>query len=301
MRYVPLGRLKTTELASICMDSPHHHSLYIIPSGFIASFSPSAVRTPQAHPSNTLGFPCPIAPPHPLPLPSHLLTNRQGEVTNGSASKAAKAADFLKNGVIDGKVRAPLRSLLAASLKKTRTPMLLLCYRCKDPTCTPRLLTPPLLPDKQILLSSSIVCVHEPAFKPSSITPLSHPSPRARPLTPPPLPSPPSPPYKQAVGEAIKSEVAAKVSELKAKHGRVPGLAVIIVGEKKDSQTYVRMKRKACEEAGITSFHKELPEGVSQAELIEVVRAFNRDPECHGILVQLPLPGHLDETVGNSI
>ena len=68
-----------------------------------------------------------------------------------------------------------------------------------------------------------------------------------------------------------------------------------IVGERKDSQTYVRMKRKACDEVGIHSFHSELPETISEKELIDVVKGYNDNPDCHGILVQLPLPKHIDE------
>lgn len=68
----------------------------------------------------------------------------------------------------------------------------------------------------------------------------------------------------QAVGEAIKKEVSEKVQEMKAKHGKVPGLAVIIVGERKDSQTYVRMKKRACDEVGIASFGKDLPADATQ-------------------------------------
>jgi len=94
----------------------------------------------------------------------------------------------------------------------------------------------------------------------------------------------------------IRLEIKAEVDELKTKYGgKVPGLAVVIVGERKDSQTYVRMKRKACDEVGIHSFHSELPETISEEELIDVVKKYNENPDCHGILVQLPLPKHIDE------
>ena len=86
-----------------------------------------------------------------------------------------------------------------------------------------------------------------------------------------------------------------EVAELKAKYGKAPGLAVVIVGNRPDSQTYVRMKRKACDEAGIVSFHKEMPEDCSEEDVLQVVRDFNADPDCHGILVQLPLPKHMNE------
>jgi 5,10-methylene-tetrahydrofolate dehydrogenase/methenyl tetrahydrofolate cyclohydrolase len=93
----------------------------------------------------------------------------------------------------------------------------------------------------------------------------------------------------------IRAEIKGEVERLKAKTGKVPGLAVVIVGERKDSQTYVRMKRKACDEVGIHSFHSELPETISEKELIDVVKGYNDNPDCHGILVQLPLPKHIDE------
>lgn len=70
---------------------------------------------------------------------------------------------------------------------------------------------------------------------------------------------------------------------------QVPGLAVVIVGERKDSQTYVRMKRKACEEVGIASFGADLPETATQQEVLDVVQQLNSNPDVHGILVQLPV------------
>eukprot|EP00879_Flechtneria_rotunda_P015776 GHRR01016499.1.p1 GENE.GHRR01016499.1~~GHRR01016499.1.p1 ORF type:complete len:304 (+),score=94.88 GHRR01016499.1:116-1027(+) len=99
----------------------------------------------------------------------------------------------------------------------------------------------------------------------------------------------------KAVGAQIRSEVAAAVRALRAEHGKVPGLAVVIVGERKDSQTYVRMKRKACEEVGIASFGADLPGTATQQEVLGVVEKLNADPQVHGILVQLPLPKHIDE------
>lgn len=74
-----------------------------------------------------------------------------------------------------------------------------------------------------------------------------------------------------------------------------PKLVVIIVGSRPDSQTYVRMKGKACTEAGITSVIRELPETVTQEELLGHVREFNDTADVHGILVQLPLPAHIQE------
>ena len=70
---------------------------------------------------------------------------------------------------------------------------------------------------------------------------------------------------------------------------QVPGLAVVIVGERQDSQTYVRMKQKACEEVGIASFGSSLPASATQAEVLATVQHFNENPDVHGILVQLPV------------
>ncbi|KAL5655516.1 hypothetical protein ACJX0J_034835, partial [Zea mays] len=75
----------------------------------------------------------------------------------------------------------------------------------------------------------------------------------------------------------------------------VPGLAVVIVGSRKDSQTYVNMKRKACAEVGICSIDVDLPEDISETALVAEVHRLNADPAVHGILVQLPLPKHINE------
>lgn len=95
----------------------------------------------------------------------------------------------------------------------------------------------------------------------------------------------------KAIAATIREEIKSEVSTMKTK----PGLAVVIVGERKDSQTYVRMKRKACEEVGIESFHAEIPETATEKEVLDVVKKFNADARVHGILVQLPLPKHMDE------
>uniref|UniRef100_A0A1S3Y611 methenyltetrahydrofolate cyclohydrolase n=2 Tax=Nicotiana TaxID=4085 RepID=A0A1S3Y611_TOBAC len=75
----------------------------------------------------------------------------------------------------------------------------------------------------------------------------------------------------------------------------VPGLAVVIVGNRKDSQSYVNMKRKSCAELGIQSFDIDLPEDVAEDELISKVHELNANRDVHGILVQLPLPKHVNE------
>lgn len=99
----------------------------------------------------------------------------------------------------------------------------------------------------------------------------------------------------KAIAATIRGEIKAEVDAMKAKTGKVPGLAAVLVGERKDSQTYVRMKKRACEEVGITSFGYDLPADISQEELLSVVRELNNNPDVHGILVQLPLPDHLDD------
>ncbi|XP_062088251.1 bifunctional protein FolD 2 [Humulus lupulus] len=99
----------------------------------------------------------------------------------------------------------------------------------------------------------------------------------------------------KAIAQTVRSEIADEVRQLSEQHGKVPGLAVVIVGNRKDSQSYVGMKRKACAEVGIKSFDLDLPEDVSQTELIAKVHELNANPDVHGILVQLPLPKHINE------
>ncbi|GAA0160431.1 metabolite interconversion enzyme [Lithospermum erythrorhizon] len=99
----------------------------------------------------------------------------------------------------------------------------------------------------------------------------------------------------KAVAQTIRSEIADEIRILSQKYNKVPGLAVVIVGSRKDSQSYVSMKRKACAEVGIKSFDVDLPEQVSEAELISKVHELNANPDVHGILVQLPLPKHINE------
>lgn len=97
------------------------------------------------------------------------------------------------------------------------------------------------------------------------------------------------------IAATIRGEIKAEVEAMKAKYGQVPGLATVLVGERRDSQTYVRMKKRACAEVDIASFGYDLPADIGQAELLELVRGLNARPEVHGILVQLPLPAHIDE------
>jgi 5,10-methylene-tetrahydrofolate dehydrogenase/methenyl tetrahydrofolate cyclohydrolase len=99
----------------------------------------------------------------------------------------------------------------------------------------------------------------------------------------------------KAIAATIRGEIQAEVADMRSRYGKVPGLAAVLVGERKDSQTYVRSKKKACAEVGITSFGHDLPADISQADLLQVVRDLNANPEVHGILVQLPLPDHIND------
>ena len=99
----------------------------------------------------------------------------------------------------------------------------------------------------------------------------------------------------KAISAQIREEIAQKVSAYAERTGKRPGLAVIIVGENPASQVYVRNKKRACEQVGFNSWVYEMPESTTQTELNALIDKLNADTEVHGILVQLPLPGHLDE------
>ncbi len=96
-----------------------------------------------------------------------------------------------------------------------------------------------------------------------------------------------------AIGKAIRAEVAAQVAAMAAK-GVKPGLAVVLVGDNPASKAYVGSKEKACVEAGMYSLKVTRPAEVSEAEVLGIVDQLNADPAIHGILVQLPLPKHID-------
>ncbi|HEV8455959.1 MAG TPA: bifunctional methylenetetrahydrofolate dehydrogenase/methenyltetrahydrofolate cyclohydrolase FolD [Gemmatimonadales bacterium] len=96
-----------------------------------------------------------------------------------------------------------------------------------------------------------------------------------------------------AVAKAIRQEVAAEVSRLRSR-GRKPGLAAVLVGEDPASAVYVRAKGKACEEAGMHSVTVRLPAETPEPDLLATVDGLNADPEINGILVQLPLPKHIN-------
>ena len=98
----------------------------------------------------------------------------------------------------------------------------------------------------------------------------------------------------KAFAARVRADVASHVARLKADHGITPGLAVVLVGEDPASQVYVRSKGKQTLEVGMNSFEHKLPAETSEADLLALIEQLNADPAVHGILVQLPLPGHLD-------
>ncbi|MFI5341069.1 MAG: bifunctional methylenetetrahydrofolate dehydrogenase/methenyltetrahydrofolate cyclohydrolase FolD [Candidatus Methylomirabilales bacterium] len=97
------------------------------------------------------------------------------------------------------------------------------------------------------------------------------------------------------IAAAVREEIRVRVLQLKEATGRVPGLAAVLVGDNPASASYVRSKTKACQEAGIFSRQLTPPGDIPQADLLAIVRELNGDPAIHGILVQLPLPSHIDE------
>ena len=99
----------------------------------------------------------------------------------------------------------------------------------------------------------------------------------------------------KAVADAIREELRLRVAALAAAAGRAPGLAVLLVGARADSATYVRMKKKACAEAGIADFGRDLPADAGEAAIVAAVAELNADPRVDGILVQLPLPAGVSE------
>ncbi|AOV00925.1 MULTISPECIES: bifunctional methylenetetrahydrofolate dehydrogenase/methenyltetrahydrofolate cyclohydrolase FolD [Delftia] len=97
-----------------------------------------------------------------------------------------------------------------------------------------------------------------------------------------------------ALSRQLRAEVAQRATALKAR-GTTPGLAVVLVGDNPASQVYVRNKVKACEDAGFHSVLEKYDASMTEAELLARVEALNNDPRIHGILVQLPLPAHIDD------
>lgn len=97
------------------------------------------------------------------------------------------------------------------------------------------------------------------------------------------------------VSSEIRKSLKSQVDSIKAEYNKVPGLAVIIVGNNPASEVYVRNKERACAEIGIRSLRYSLPEDVSEKEILDIISELNSDPDVNGILVQLPLPKGLDE------
>jgi methylenetetrahydrofolate dehydrogenase (NADP+)/methenyltetrahydrofolate cyclohydrolase len=98
------------------------------------------------------------------------------------------------------------------------------------------------------------------------------------------------------ISKQIREELKQEVAQLKAKHNLVPGLSTILVGEDEASKVYVGQKEKACKELGIHSERIDLPGNTTEADLLALIEKLNKDSRIHGILVQLPLPKHINET-----
>lgn len=99
----------------------------------------------------------------------------------------------------------------------------------------------------------------------------------------------------KALAQKMQAELAEKVTVMRDKYGIVPGLTVILVGDNPASQVYVRNKERSAVKVGFKSDTIRLPEYVSEEELLEIIEGLNQDPTVHGILVQLPLPSHINE------
>lgn len=97
------------------------------------------------------------------------------------------------------------------------------------------------------------------------------------------------------VAKEIRAELKAEVEKLKAEHGAVPGLVTILVGENPASQSYVRAKQNTAHELGFHSVQDNQPADTSEEKLLDLISSYNKDPQVHGILVQLPLPRHINE------
>jgi len=100
----------------------------------------------------------------------------------------------------------------------------------------------------------------------------------------------------KALSSKIRSQIKTQTQELKEKYNIIPGLAVILVGDDPASSTYVKMKEKACEEVGFYSIVHKMPSSITQKEIEETILMMNENPNIDGILVQLPLPSHIDTT-----
>src|SRR5699024_1948261 len=101
----------------------------------------------------------------------------------------------------------------------------------------------------------------------------------------------------KSLAKSIRKEIKIKTNDLKKEKNITPGLAVVLVGDDPASHSYVRMKEKACIEAGFHSELHKLGENITQEDLILLIDKLNNDPKIHGILVQLPLPKHIDKKI----
>jgi methylenetetrahydrofolate dehydrogenase (NADP+)/methenyltetrahydrofolate cyclohydrolase len=98
------------------------------------------------------------------------------------------------------------------------------------------------------------------------------------------------------IAKQIREELKKEIADLKAKHNLVPGLATVLVGADPASKVYVGQKEKTCQELGLYSERKDLPAGTTESQLLALIENLNNDPKIHGILVQIPLPEHINET-----
>lgn len=97
------------------------------------------------------------------------------------------------------------------------------------------------------------------------------------------------------IADEIRKELKREIDRLREEHGVVPGLCTVLVGDNPASVSYVTAKNRACQELGMKSFHHHLPADTSEQSLLSLIGELNATPEIHGILVQLPLPAHIDE------
>jgi methylenetetrahydrofolate dehydrogenase (NADP+) / methenyltetrahydrofolate cyclohydrolase len=100
----------------------------------------------------------------------------------------------------------------------------------------------------------------------------------------------------KVIAHAVRQETKEQVAQFLARQGYVPGLATVLLGEDPASQVYVNTKKKACSEVGMRSFPSHLPAATSAAEALQLIAELNAHPEVHGILIQLPLPPHLEQS-----
>ena len=99
----------------------------------------------------------------------------------------------------------------------------------------------------------------------------------------------------KTLSQEIREEIRLRIEKRKAEGKSIPCLATILVGQDPASETYVKMKVKACEQAGMVSIRRDLPESTTTAELLEEIQRLNANPDVHGILLQHPVPEQIDE------